>query len=163
MVVYRSREFLFQNVVAAVSLGLCLVVLVAGLLATDVWSEAPVLGIVLVLLLPLFLLTPMTITVQDDSGAGAMGSDAVLHVSFAGVLRRSIPLADVTKVERREYQPLREFGGWGWRQAWRRPAVAYSTRGSSAVVLTLRDKSQVYLGVNDEPGLVDALRLRIHP
>lgn len=161
MVIYRSREFMFHNRVAAVSLALCLVALAAITVASGAWDEAPALGVVLGVLLGAAYFVPLTVTVVDD-GTSRADSDGVIHVSLAGVMRRSIPLSDVKGVKRRHYRPLREFGGWGWRQAWRRPARAYTTRGSSAVVLHMRDKSEIYLGVSDEQGLVDALKTRIH-
>ena len=161
MVVYRSREFMFQNWLAASGVALCLVVLVVVMVMSGAWTQAPVLGITLAVLGLATYFVPLTITVQD-SGSTTADADAVIHVSLAGVMRRSIPLSDVRRIKRRDYRPLREFGGWGWRQAWRRPAVAYTTRGSSAVVLHMRNKSEVYLGVSDEQGLIDALKTRIY-
>lgn len=161
MVIYRSREFMFHNWVAAVSLALCLVALAVIMVVSGAWDEAPVLGVALGVLVAATYFVPLTITVVDD-GTTRADSDGVIHVSLAGVMRRSIPLSDVRRVQRRDYRPVREFGGWGWRQAWKRPARAYTTRGSSAVVLHMRDKSEVYLGVSDEQGLIDALKTRIY-
>lgn len=161
MVVYRSREFLFQNRVAAVSMGLCVVVAVVALVMSGMWDQAPAVVIVLAVLLSATLLVPLTIAVVDG-GTTIADSDAVIHVSLAGIMRRSIPLADVKRVQQRDYRPLRQFGGWGWRHAWKGSDVAYAMRGSSAVVLTIRNGSHVYLGVNDEPALIDALTTRIY-
>lgn len=161
MRIYRSREFLFQNLVATGGIAFCLVVTAVVLVMSGVWDQAPVLVAVVLVLLAVILLAPLTITVED-SGTGVMDSDAVIQVSLAGVLRRSIPLADVKRVQRRDYRPLRQFGGWGWRHAWKGPDVAYAIHGSSAVVLTLRNGSEVYLGVDDEPGLLEALKSRIY-
>ena len=142
MVVYRSREFLFQNRVAAVSMGLCVVVAVVVLVMSGMWDQAPAVVIVLAVLLSATLLAPLTITVEDR-GTSMADSDAIIHVRLTGVLRRSIPLADVKRVQRRDYRPLRQFGGWGWRHAWRGQAVAYAMRGTSAAVLTMRNGSEV--------------------
>lgn len=161
MVVYRSREFLYQNRVAAAAVALSVVVTVGSLVVTGVWAEAPGVGIVIVVLVLALLAVPLTIRVEDG-GTSVADSDAIIHVSLAGVMRRSIPLADVSRVQRRDYRPVRDFGGWGWRHAWKRPAVAYAMRGSSAVVLTMRNRSEIYLGVSDEQGLVDALKTRIY-
>ena len=142
-------------------MGLCVVVAVVTLVLTGMWDQAPGFVIGLVVLLSATLLAPLTITVED-AGSSVADSDAIIHVSLAGGLRRSIPLADVSRVQRRDYRPLREFGGWGWRHAWKRPAVAYAMRGTSAVVLKMRNGSEVYLGVNDEPGLIQTLKTRIY-
>ena len=151
MPTYRSVQWSFQNTLAATVLIVSLIAVVVLFFAADGWSEAPWLaGItVAVLLAPLFI--PMVIEV------GAQG----IRVRLAGLSVRIIALEDVVAVDRRDYKPLREFGGWGLR--WgitHRNARAYTTTGSSAVVLTLRDGQEIYLGVADEPGLMDALSLR---
>lgn len=161
MTVFRSREFLFHNRVATVGVLLSLVVVVVTMVLSGAWEEVPGLGVGVGVLVLATLLIPLTITV-DDGGTSVADSDAIIHVSLAGVMRRSIPLSDVRGITRRDYRPLREFGGWGWRHAWKRPAVAYAMRGTSAVVLKMRNGSEVYLGVDDEQALMAALTSRIY-
>lgn len=161
MRIYRSREFLVQNRFVAAAVALGLVVAVVALVHSGSWDRMPGFGTALIVVLVLAFATPLTITVED-SGTTVADSDAVVHVNLAGVLRRSIPLADVKRVQRRDYRPLRQFGGWGWRHAWKGSDVAYTMRGSSAVVLTMRNGAEVYLGVDDEPGLLEALKSRIY-
>jgi hypothetical protein len=158
MVAFRSRQFAYENALARWTMLGCAVLVGLVLAAGAAWGESGsgagmwILGasLVAVCLLPLW--TPLTVTVED----------AVVSVSLAGVLRRRIPLEDVVGVQTRTYHPLREFGGWGWRWGLtHRHARAYTTTGDTAVVLSLRDGEEVYLGVADESGLERALVSRI--
>lgn len=158
MVAFRSRQFAHQNPVARWTMLGCAVLVALVLAAGAAWGESGsaagmwILGasLVAVCLLPLW--TPLTVTVED----------AVLSVSLAGILRRRIPLGEVDGVQTRTYHPLREFGGWGWRWGLtHRYARAYTTTGDTAVVLSLRNGEQVYLGVADESGLERVLQARI--
>jgi hypothetical protein len=152
MVVFRSRQFASENRVAlGVLLGsvaLCAALFTIG----GGWTELPWLGVAVLALLAAPLAVPLTITVDDTH----------LRVRLAMFARRDIALADIRAVDRREYHPVREFGGWGWR--WgitHRNARAYTTAGTAAVVLTLRDSQEVYLGVDDEAALLGVLAARI--
>lgn len=160
MVIYRSREYAFHNRAAVSGIGLSLLVVVVVLAMTDVWSEAPVIGAAAAALLLACLLVPLTITVEETATGSSRDESVVVRVNLAGLGRRTIRLSEIADVERRDYRPIREFGGWGWRWSWNKQAVAYTTRGSSAVVLTLNDGQQVYLGVADEHTLVDIFRGR---
>lgn len=156
---YRSREFLHQNrTVRAMLIGvalLCTVVFaaVATMEANDsAWSGAWWVGAatVVVTLAPLW--ASLTVAVDETH----------VRISLMGVMTRDIALADIVAVEHRTYRPIREFGGWGWRWSLsHRNRVAYATRGDTAVVLTLRDGGEVYLGVDDEPALAQVLASRI--
>ncbi|WP_084102831.1 hypothetical protein [Demequina sp. NBRC 110051] len=152
MPTYRSVQWSFQNTLVATALIVSLIAVVVLFFAADGWNEAPWLAgvTIAVLVAPLFI--PMVIEVGTEG----------IRVGLAGMTVRTIALEDVVAVERRDYKPLREFGGWGLR--WgvtHRNARAYTTTGSSAVVLTLRDSREIYLGVADEPGLVETVRLRV--
>ncbi len=158
MIAFRSREFLYQNPVALWALiGVAVFSAVLSLALGD--GNGPdaeegawwmVAFITAAALLPLAV--PMTISVDDTS----------VHVSFAKILKRTIALKDVAGAEVREYQPINDFGGWGWRKGFGTPgAMAYTTKGRTAVVLTLHDDREVYLGVDDEEGLLAVLAPRI--
>ncbi len=70
--------------------------------------------------------------------------DAVL-VRYRPFSRRSIPIADIQKVEARTYEALREYGGWGIR-GWSKEKMAYNVSGNKGVELTLRDGRSLMLG-----------------
>lgn len=65
------------------------------------------------------------------------------------IFRRTIPYEDIQRVEVRRYHPLKDFGGWGFRIA--KGKRAYTTRGDEAVVLSLVDGMEIYVG-SDHPG-----------
>lgn len=155
---YRSRQFAFQNPLALWTMLGCAVLVGVVLMFGTAWVDSGSAGgmwtlgalLVAVCLLPLW--APLTVTVEGTE----------LTVSLAGVLRRRIPVTEVVAVQRRAYDPMREFGGWGWRWGLtHRNARAYTTTGDTAVVLSMRDGEEVYLGVADESGLERALQARI--
>lgn len=154
MVAYRSRQYFHQNPIARwVLIGAALLCAVL-FAAVGVWNDtgelvvaAFTLGVVVAL-----LWAPLTITVDESH----------VRVSFAGLVKKSIALDDITAVEARGYRPVKDFGGWGWRWSHSfRDTVAYTIRGTTAVVLTVRGGGAVYLGVEDEPGLVETLSVRV--
>ncbi|WP_084040189.1 hypothetical protein [Demequina sp. NBRC 110053] len=151
MVAYRSRQYAFENRLAATVLLGSIALLAVLFTVAGAWSQAPWLcGGTIVLLAGLLFVT-LTVTVDEEA----------VRVSLARIMRRDVALTDIRSVERRDYHPVREFGGWGLRWAFDRRATAYTTSGTSAVVLALADGSELYLGVDDEPGLIDAVRSRI--
>ncbi|WP_062076375.1 hypothetical protein [Demequina globuliformis] len=148
MTEYRSRQWSWQNPVTGVTLLASVVVCVWLFSANDVWTTAPWLSVPTTALLVGLAFMPLTIT----------GSARGVSVSLAGVLRRDIAAEQITDVERRTYRPIGEFGGWGWRYGLGGGGSrAYTTTGTTAVVLTLVDGSEVFLGVADERALIDAL------
>jgi len=148
---FRSRQFSYENRLVAWSLGLALALCLAIFTTTGTWAEAPAICLLTIGVLFGLLLIPLTITADAEW----------VHVSLGGVLKRDVLLSDVKEISQRTYRPIREFGGWGWRFGLKKRAVAYTMLGTSAVVLTLRDGSEVYLGVEDEQALMDAVRPRL--
>ncbi|MDE0573269.1 hypothetical protein ON058_07565 [Demequina sp. B12] len=151
---YRSRQWSFQNHVVAWMLAACAVISAVAFGLTSAWSDAPWVALGTLALIVALCAIPLTIVVDATS----------VTISLAGVLRRTIARDSITAIQRREYSPLREFGGWGWRYSLdRRNARAYTTLGSSAVVVTLADGQEVYLGVSDEAALIEALSPSLRP
>lgn len=145
---YISRQWSWQNPLAAGALLIAALICGIAFVVTDSWTTTPWLVAATFVLLVACGLVPLTIA------ASARG----VHVSLGGVLTRDIAAEEIAEVETRRYRPMREFGGWGWRFGIRdRSARAYTTTGATAVVLTLRDGSEVYLGVADESRCVAAL------
>lgn len=68
-----------------------------------------------------------------------------VHIRYAPLMRRHIPLAEIERWEARTYQPIAEYGGWGIK-GWKRDRISYSVSGNVGVGLTLRDGCQVMLG-----------------
>lgn len=70
--------------------------------------------------------------------------DAVI-IRFRPLTRRAIPLTDISRVEARTYNALKEYGGWGIK-GWSRAKMAYNVSGGRGVELTLADGRSVMLG-----------------
>jgi hypothetical protein len=101
----------------------------AALVATAVAVLALEVGVVL-----FFLLTRMD-TVLDDSG---------LTVRLAPFRTRRIEFREISSIEAREYNALREYGGWGIRYG--RKGMAYNVSGNKGVQLHLCDGRVILIG-----------------
>lgn len=71
------------------------------------------------------------------------------------LIRGTIRYDDIERLEVVRYSPLADFGGWGYR--WRGHKRAWTSRGDEAVVLSMKDGKQIYIG-SDRP---DRLKERI--
>jgi hypothetical protein len=65
-------------------------------------------------------------------------------IGYRPLTTRSISMNSISEVEAREYQPLREFGGWGIRGGNRR--IVYNVSGNRGVDITLVDGRKVLIG-----------------
>jgi hypothetical protein len=86
-------------------------------------------------------------------------SEQELAVSFGWlpVVRKRMPLTEITRVEASSYRPLRDFGGWGWRFG---PGgvQALTAKGTAGVFLWLRDGQRYLVGSARSDELAQALR-----
>jgi len=142
----RFRQFTYEQPIALASLlAVSGAVVVAFVLTEDLAAAWPWLLLTLVLSDAL-LLIPITFTVDRDA----------VRVSLAGVMHHDIPVNQIAAVERRGYRPLRQFAGWGWRYG-KDGARQFAMAGSEAVVLTMIDGTEMYLGTRDLAGLQEAV------
>lgn len=84
--------------------------------------------------------------------------DRTIRLRLFPFWARRIRLDEITDCAPRQYQPIREYGGWGvrfWSSGW-----AYSMHGRQGVQLKLRDKSPVMIGSDDPAPLADAINTR---
>jgi hypothetical protein len=77
-------------------------------------------------------------------------------IRYRPFTRRTISLADIDGLEVREYNAIKEYGGWGLK-GWSRDKVAYNVRGNRGVDLRLRDGRSVMLGSQRPHDLADAI------
>ena len=144
---YRTTQWAFEQPIVLVSILLSIgaigwAYVAAGDELSDDW---PGLAIAAAILLAV-LFMPLSIAV--DSGR--------VRIRLAYVARRDIAVADIASVEVRNYHPLKQFGGWGWRYG-KDGSRQYSIAGKRAVVVQLRDGCEVYLGTRDVVPLADAI------
>jgi hypothetical protein len=77
-------------------------------------------------------------------------------IDLQPLVRRAIPLAEIERVEKRAYRPLRDYGGWGIK-GWSLRSIAYNVSGNQGVELTLGDGRRVMLGSARAAALAGAI------
>lgn len=72
-------------------------------------------------------------------------TDETVLISYVPFTSRRIPLVEILGANAREYDAIREYGGWGIK-GWSREKRAYNVSGNQGVELFLRDGRTVMLG-----------------
>ncbi len=84
-----------------------------------------------------------------------------LSVRFRPFRGRVISFEEIASADAREYSPIREYGGWGYRIS---PAGrAYNVSGRHGVQLVLKDGSRILIGSQRADELAAAVQARIEP
>ena len=83
--------------------------------------------------------------------------ELVVRFGWLPVVKKRILLTEITRVEASSYQPLRDFGGWGWRFG-QGGVQAFTTKGSAGVFLWLQDGKRYLVGSPRSGELAQALR-----
>jgi hypothetical protein len=127
-------------------------VLIAWVLLVASGLIRDLMGPVLVLaLLIFFALARLVIRVSPEG----------VDVEFQPLIRRHIPLADISSCEARVYRPIREYGGWGIRFGWK-SGRAYNVRGNRGVQLRLRSGESILLGSQRADELASVIQQQMH-
>jgi len=71
-----------------------------------------------------------------------------IHIRFWPFVSRRIAYKDIKSCEPRQYKPIREYGGWGVRYAFKK-GWAYNVRGNWGVQLELVDGKRILIGLQD--------------
>ncbi|THH41146.1 hypothetical protein [Neolewinella litorea] len=79
-------------------------------------------------------------------------TDQTIEAGFSPFLRRRYSRAEVVSAYVRTYDPLLEFGGWGWRFG--ANGTAFNTMGNQGLQLHLRDGSRLLIGTQ-QPTLLE--------
>lgn len=108
------------------------------------------LSVLLIATLFAFFMFGAMITEERDDG---------LLIRFRPVWERLIPYHDIQSAAVREYSPLREYGGWGYRIG--RNGRAYSVSGRYGVQLVLTDDKALLIGSQEAEALASALSQRL--
>ncbi len=87
-------------------------------------------------------------------------TDADVLIRYRPFSRRAIPLSDISRVEARSYNAVKEYGGWGIK-GWSKEKMAYNVSGGRGAELTLRDGRQVMLGSQRADELAAAIEARL--
>ena len=144
--VYFSRQLAWEQPLVGIGMGGCVAAIVAATVAVEVatadWIATGVGSVVLLAI----CLVPFTVRVSEQS----------VEARFAGIFHAVVPMTEIASVEAREYAPLKQFGGWGWRFG-RNGSRQYALLGKRAAVVTRIDGREVYLGARDVDALADAI------
>ena len=134
---------------AGTAVGLALATLLVVALSPQTRAAAPWLIYAMYAVLGVGCLLFPTLTTQVD--------DEALRVSFGvGLVRTSVPLADVVSLDR---VIVRVW--WGWGLHWTPGGWLYNIGGRDAVKVTVRRARGVIVGSDDADGLYDAIAARI--
>lgn len=129
---------------------------IAGLGAYVATRDAPgaeiglyIVTAVLVLVAILFQTFTLTTTVVGDG----------LKIRGMWFVNRKILFSDIEKAEMRQYRPLVEYGGWGYRIG--PSGKAYNAQGDEGVQLVLKGGGRVLIGSQRAMELANIITTRI--
>lgn len=70
---------------------------------------------------------------------------------------KHILLADISAMEVGKYNPVLEFGGWGWRKRFIQRKTAYNISGNKGLRVTRKDGSQIMFGTRKQEEMQRAI------
>lgn len=76
---------------------------------------------------------------------------------------RFIPYRDVVSAEVEKYNPILEFGGWGWRRRMLRRKIAYNVSGRIGIRVIKKDGSLILFGTRQEEEMKRAVKRMMQP
>lgn len=83
-----------------------------------------------------------------------------IRITMTPWTNRLISYSDITSAIAREYNPVKEYGGWGVRSS-RKNGIAYNIKGTRGVQLVLSDGKRILLGSQRADELAAAINQRI--
>ena len=137
------------SVVAGSAVGFALALLVTLSLSASTLAAAPWLVVALFGLLALGLLTYATLTIDVDD-------DRILARFGIGLIRKSIPVADIMRCE-----IVRTPVWWGWGLHWTPSGWLYNVSGRAAVRLELKGQRPLMIGSDEAERLKAAIDARL--
>ena len=79
--------------------------------------------------------------------------DIGVHFNFFPFKRspRTISWSEIEKIYTREYSPIGEYGGWGYRGGFlRKGSVAYNVKGNKGIQLELKSGKKILIGTQKQ-------------
>jgi hypothetical protein len=74
-----------------------------------------------------------------------------------------IPCSEITSANVVKYQPVFEFGGWGWRKRFLTRKTAYNVSGNIGIRVVKKDGSQILFGTRCEKEMQRAVETMLLP
>jgi len=81
-----------------------------------------------------------------------------IQVRFFPFKKLEISYGNIREFQVRDYQPLKEYGGWGMRRSWDGKTKAFNMSGRRGVELFLLDGSKVIIGSQKADELGEVLK-----
>jgi len=73
------------------------------------------------------------------------------------VKAKEINWDDVVYAEVKKYDPLFQYGGWGYRKGWKRKKMALNVYGNTGLELHLKDDTKLMIGTQKKESLISYL------
>lgn len=91
-------------------------------------------------------------------------SDGIRY-KFPPLIRKTrlIPVSEIASVEVVKYNPIFEFGGWGWRKRLLSRKTAYNVSGRIGIRVTKKNGSQILFGTRQEEEMKRAVNRMMQP
>lgn len=147
MVLFEERQKFNQKWLWAVLIGCCALSIVSiypSLATVHYWMAV----------LPLMLTLLLTAAMASFTMTTRLYQDRV-EVGFAPWFTRTIKLHDVAEANVRTYDPIREYGGWGWRSG--ANGTAYNVMGKQGLQLKLHSGKRLLIGTQRPAELAETL------
>lgn len=124
---------------------LVLAVIILGypVLGAFTFAKTPAVSIVL------WVLAPLLSVLYGGLQLVVTGEEIRVKLGIYGIQIRRVRLAEITAARVREFNPLKDFGGWGIRRGWD-GTTAYFFRGAAGVQLNLKNGKKILIG-SDNP------------
>lgn len=78
-----------------------------------------------------------------------------INVKLPPILNKNIGRDEISRIEKINYRPLIDFGGWGIRFG--KGGIIYNMRGNQAVKLSLKSGKIIYIGTQNPDQLINSI------
>jgi hypothetical protein len=121
-------------------------------------------GLIWSSIISFIVMSVVFVSLLNGSLVTEIWSDGIRY-KFTPLIRklRHIPLSEMVSVEVGKYNPILEFGGWGWRNRFLTRKKAFNISGRIGVRVTLKNGSQVMFGTHKQDEMkraVDRMLMR---
>lgn len=115
-------------------------------------------GLVWTAVLTILLMSVVFIFILSGNLLTEVWSDGIRY-KFPPLIRkiRHIPTSDISSAEVGKYNPVFEFGGWGWRRRLISRKTAYNISGNIGIRVIRKNGSQVLFGTHQQDEMKRAI------
>lgn len=86
--------------------------------------------------------------------------DEGIALSYLPFLKRRVYHWDeLQSAEIRKYNPIRDYGGWGWRRGWGKKGWVYNVSGNKGLQLVFKDGRRILIGTQRPDELEQAVQM----